>query len=68
MLLARWPQTVLQEACSPQDSHFSEAPVSYYSRQTLRNNADFSVVYKNLGDQWATFVLAMITLVMGPFP
>ncbi|KAF1348213.1 major facilitator superfamily domain-containing protein [Delphinella strobiligena] len=25
-------------------------------------------MYKNLGDQWATFVLAMITLVMGPFP
>ena len=25
-------------------------------------------VYNNLGPQWATFVLAMITLALGPFP
>ncbi|KAL1311420.1 hypothetical protein AAFC00_001582 [Neodothiora populina] len=27
-----------------------------------------AAMYHNLGDQWATFILAIITLVMGPFP
>ena len=72
MLLAHLLQTASPEAALPLLSPSLGQPVSSCAGactyQCLADGSALRIVYNNLGYQWATTILAFLTLVMVPFP
>jgi hypothetical protein len=72
MLRLRWQPTVLHEAVLAVSSILHHHPATRCMTDTDNYKAAFPLfgiqLYHKLGDQWATSLLAFLTVAMMPFP